>query len=213
MYCENCGKKLEDGEVCSCQKPAVNKKRKKKSKIQINIYMLISFLLFVLGIEMFLYFYIGVENFLEVIPIDFIKENERYFSCGIIIFICLFGSIAGILAIKNKTARKASVIALAVNSIYFLLACVVLGKTVYDNHVERKSIATENVAQEEDTVFENENQNLKDAKISDEEDKEQFIQTVIANADNLIQEGNIDKAKAILSDAYAVTKSEEIQNK
>ena len=40
MYCENCGKKLEDGEVCSCQKPAVNKKRKKKSKIQINIYML-----------------------------------------------------------------------------------------------------------------------------------------------------------------------------
>lgn len=213
MYCENCGKKLEDGEVCSCQKPAVNKKRKKKSKIQINIYMLISFLLFVLGIEMFLYFYIGVENFLEVIPIDFIKENERYFSCGIIIFICLFGSIAGILTIKNKTARKASVIALAVNSIYFLLACVVLGKTVYDNHVERKSIATENVAQEEDTVFENENQNLKDAKISDEEDKEQFIQTVIANADNLIQEGNIDKAKAILSDAYAVTKSEEIQNK
>ena len=67
MYCENCGKKLEDGEVCSCQKPAVNKKRKKKSKIQINIYMLISFLLFVLGIEMFLYFYIGVENFLEAV--------------------------------------------------------------------------------------------------------------------------------------------------
>lgn len=189
MYCENCGKKLEDGEVCSCQKPVINKKRKKRLKIQINIYMLISFLLFVLGVEMFLYFYMGVENFLEVIPIDFIKENERYFSCGIIIFICLCGSIAGILAIKNKTARKASVIALAVNSIYFLLACVVLGKTVYDNHVERKSIATENVAQEEDTAFENENQNLEDAKISDEEDK------------------------AILSDAYAVSKSEEIQNK
>ena len=110
MYCENCGRKLEDGEECSCQKPVVNKKRKKRLKIQINIYMLISFLLFVLGIEMFLYFYTGAENFLEVIPIDFIKENERYFSCGIIIFICLFGSIAGILAIKNKTARKASVI-------------------------------------------------------------------------------------------------------
>lgn len=43
--------------------------------------------------------------------------------------------------------------------------------------------------------------------------KSSLYRSVIANADNLIQEGNIDKAKAILSDAYAVTKSEEIQNK
>ena len=29
MYCENCGKKLEAGEICSCQKPPEKNEEKK----------------------------------------------------------------------------------------------------------------------------------------------------------------------------------------
>ena len=40
MYCEKCGKQLEDGEICSCQKDTGRENEKKKIKIRINIYML-----------------------------------------------------------------------------------------------------------------------------------------------------------------------------
>ena len=75
MYCEKCGKKLEAGEICSCQKSADSKKDKKKFQVKINIYMLISLLVFVFGIEMVLYFYIGVGNFLELIPISVVSKK------------------------------------------------------------------------------------------------------------------------------------------
>ena len=126
MYCEKCGKKLEAGEICSCQKSSNSKKDKKKFQVKINIFMLISLLVFVFGIEMVLYFYLGVGNFLELIPISFVVKNEWYFSCGIVMLIFAGGIVSGILAVRNKTARKAAVIIMVLNVIGLLSSCGVL---------------------------------------------------------------------------------------
>lgn len=211
MYCEKCGKKLEAGEICSCQKSADSKKDKKKFQVKINIYMLISLLVFVFGIEMVLYFYIGVGNFLELIPISVVSKNEWYFSCGIVMLIFAGGIVSGILAVRNKTARKAAVIILVLNVIVFLASCGVLGNKIYQNYKEKKPTVNEKTeVASEDTETSQENTTQESAGT---EDNTEFIQAVMENAEELIQQGNIEQAKTILSDAYAVTNSEEIQQK
>lgn len=212
MYCENCGKKLEAGEICSCQKPP--EKKKKKNKIRINIYMLISLFLFIFGVEIFLYFYIGAENFLELIPITFVKSNEWNFSCGILILIFSGGIISGILAIRDNTAKKASIIILVLNLVYLLTACGVLGKNIYQNYKTDNFVVnetTEDAAKIADSTLENEQKAVSETNAANE--NTEFIQTVLAQADEFVQQGNIDKARNVLSDAYAVTNSEEIKRK
>ena len=208
MYCENCGKKLEAGEICSCQK--LPEKKKKKNKIRINIYMLISLFLFIFGVEMFLYFYIGAENFLELIPITFVKSNEWNFSCGILILIFSGGIISGILAIRDNTAKKASIIILVLNLVYLLAACGVLGKNIYQNYKTDNFVVnetTEDAAKIADSTLENEQKAVSETNAADE--NTEFIQTVLTQADELVQQGSIDKARNVLSDAYAVTKLKE----
>lgn len=199
MYCENCGKELESGEICSCQKHI---ERKKKIKIRINIYMLISFLALVLGVEMFLYFYIGVDNFLEMIPVAFVKVNKWCFSCGIIMVIFVGGIVAGILAVRNETVRKLSIVILTLNVVCLLAVCGVLGRDIYHSYKEKDSIVSEKT----DSITENEQDTTT-------EKNTEFIQTVLESADNLMQQGNIDGARAVLSDAYAITNNEEIHKK
>lgn len=214
MYCEKCGKQLEEGEICSCQKDTGRENEKKKIKIRINIYMLISLLLFIFGVEMFLYFYIGAENFLEILPIDFVNANKGYFSCGIIMLIFAGGIAGGVFAIKYQVAKRASIIIFALNLIGLLVACGVLGVTVYQNHKSGSSVINEEVENEgqttEDTL---ENGQESTVETNGTGENTEFVQSVLAQADSLIQQGDIDKAKNVLSDAYAVTNSEEIQKK
>lgn len=212
MYCEKCGKKLEAGEICSCQKSADSKKDKKKFQVKINIYMLISLLVFVFGIEMVLYFYLGVGNFLELIPISFVVKNEWYFSCGIVMLIFAGGIVSGILAVRNKTARKATVIIMVLNVIGFLASCGVLGNEIYQNYKKKNPVVSEKT---EETASGDAASSQKSTtqESAETEDNTEFIQAVMENAEELIQQGNIEQAKTILSDAYAVTNSEEIQQK
>ena len=105
--------------------------------------MLISLLVFVFGIEMVLYFYLGVGNFLELIPISFVVKNEWYFSCGIVMLIFAGGIVSGILAVRNKTARKAAVIIMVLNVIGFLASCGVLGNEIYQNYKKKNPVVSE----------------------------------------------------------------------
>ena len=59
--------------------------------------------------------------------------------------------------------------------------------------------------------MENEQKAVSETNAADE--NAEFIQTVLAQADELAQQGSIDKARNVLSDAYAVTNSEEIKRK
>ena len=119
MYCEKCGKKINPGEICSCQRNASrdsqnnawNSQRQKgyfgdafegtqnahKRETQRrptkrrggNIYSIISFLLLILGAEVFGYFWMGTDNFIEQIPIEFIVRYKKYVSYGILFAIFL----------------------------------------------------------------------------------------------------------------------------
>ena len=113
------------------------KKRRKKTKIRINIYMLISLFLFIFGVEMFLYFYIGAENFLELIPITFVKSNEWNFSCGILILIFSGGIVSGILAIRDNTAKKAAIIILVFESGVFTGSMRCIRKKLFNQNYKK----------------------------------------------------------------------------
>lgn len=117
----------------------MNRKRKKI----INIYTLISLLFLVFGIELFYYFYNGIGNFLQKIPIDFVNENQLYFSYGILILIFLGGFISGIVAVKRNIIRKIPIVVMLLNFIAVLAVAFILGTGIYNDYKSNQENVTE----------------------------------------------------------------------
>ena len=130
----------------------------KRKKI-INIYMLVSLLFLVFGIELSYYFYNGIGNFLQKIPIDFVNENQVYFSYGILILIFLGGFISGIVAVRYNVIRKLSIVVMLLNLVAVLAVAVMLGLGIYNDHKDAQEAVTEyqekNVAQAKESDIEN----------------------------------------------------------
>lgn len=203
----------------------MNKTMKKR---RANLYMPISFLLFVFAIELFYYFYTGINNFLNQIPIKIIQNNVEYVSYAMLIVVLIAGMIYGILAIRENTLRKLSIFIFVLNFLGFLSICAFFGIDLYQNY---KEISMQN--REEDSVsmyteselFQTEpiiatemqseqltEQNFEQT-MAEEEKKAEFVSTVLTEAERLVQEGDLEKAKSILSQAYTVTQNSEIQEK
>lgn len=164
MYCEKCGKKINPEEICSCQRNASrdsqnnawNSQRQKgyfgdafegtqnahKRETQRrptkrrggNIYSIISFLLLILGAEVFGYFWMGTDNFIEQIPIEFIVRYKKYVSYGILFAIFLCGAVCGSIAHKKSSAKKIAVTALSLNLLSCIVVCVMIALGVYQNY-------------------------------------------------------------------------------
>ena len=159
MYCEYCGKKLNPGEVCSCQKGTgreyirgreytrepipyfsgegsgkPEKKPPENKKRGMNIYILISFLLLILGNEMFWYFYTGTDSFLKEIPIEFVTEYRKYISYGIVGIIFVFGMIVGIMALKKGRGKIRAGLMVFLNLLNSIAVCTLIGWGVYQNY-------------------------------------------------------------------------------
>lgn len=204
MYCENCGKELKQGEICSCQKRTGRKEEKKKGICTVNVHMLISLFLFLFGVELFLYFHISVEDIQEMISPAGIKVHSCYFYSGICSLILTGGIAESILAVNNKTMKKASILILVLNLLSLLTVCGEWGINIYQNnkadHYEEDE-KNEYVAQITGNTSEN------------SQETTEFVQSVLKCADEFVQTGSIDKARNILSNAYAITNSEEIKNK
>lgn len=204
-------------------------------KNRANLYMPISFLLFVFAIELFYYFYAGVDNFLKQIPIKIIQNNVEYVSYIVLLLVLIAGIICGIMAIREKTLRKLSIFIFALNFLGFLSICIFFGIDLYQNY---KEISMQN--REEDSASMNTESELFQTKtiiateiqselvteqvtekteqdfeqtMADEEKNAEFVSTVLTEAERLIQEGDLEKAKSILSQAYTVTQNFEIQEK
>ena len=136
-----------------------------KKKI-INIYILISLLFFIFGIELVLYFYCAVNNFLNKIPLEVVNKNEFYFSCGIIILIFICGLISGIVAVKHNIVRKIAIIVISLNLIGILSIASVLGLKIYNNYKDNKQVNTE--YQEKNITQSNDSDKNKSVKVEAE---------------------------------------------
>lgn len=229
MYCEKCGKNLSPGEECTC-----HKKKEKK----FNIYALISLLFFILGIEMVCYFYTAINTFLDLIPVTVITENERYISYAIIILLFLCGIISGGKAISNHTAKTAAFIMLFINLIAFFGIDVICALNLYQSNAVSKKRNSQEIAymgnlseseteleskketetefryeQESETEVETEVKQETELQVNQEEKNEKFVVAVLEQADQLLQQGDIEKAKDILTQSYNATNNEELLKK
>ena len=155
----------------------MNDKRKKI----INIYMLISLLFLVLGIELSYYFYNGVGNFLQKIPIDFVNENQIYFSYGILILIFLGGFISGIVAVRHNVIRKLSIFVMVLNLVAVVAVMVIMGLGIYNDHKDAQEAITEyqekNIAQAKESGIENETRSREPDLESEEPDADETEET------------------------------------
>lgn len=185
MYCERCGKKINPGEICSCQRKALRDsqnnawnsqqqnerpgkvsgaprndvwnsqrqngylgdafegtqnahkretQRRPAKRRGGNIYSIISFLLLILGAELFGYFWMGTDNFIEQIPIEFIVRYKKYVSYGILFAIFLCGVVCGSIARKKSSAKKIAVVALSLNLLSCIAVCAMIALGVYQNY-------------------------------------------------------------------------------
>lgn len=151
----------------------------KRKKI-INIYMLISLLFLVFGIELSYYFYNGVGNFLQKIPIDFVNENQIYFSYGILSVIFLGGFISGIVAVRYNVIRKLSIVVMLLNLVAVLAVAVILGLGIYNDYKDAQEAVIEyqekNVAQAKESDIENEARSGESDLESEEPDTDETVE-------------------------------------
>lgn len=93
MYCIYCGKKLEDGEICSCQQ----KKQKKGGMLS----TILGWFFLLLGVGVFVYLYFVNKEFLQEIEIPFLKEYMGYLVFvlpALLVLISLIFAVKGIIA-------------------------------------------------------------------------------------------------------------------
>lgn len=236
MYCEKCGKRLLEGEICSCQKATnlkTNAKKVNAKNTNINFYVIISFLLFIFAGELAYYFYVnaGAGNFLDYLPGAFIKKYQNYFVYALLFMIFAVAAFCGGLAVKEKTTYVQSVIAVVLNFLGMAAVCVIFVVSMYQNYrnvrkqmdqepsfnlqndiVLNETEATTEIAQTE--IYEEVTEEVTEEQTVDEETKTaEFIETVLEEAEILIQKGEEEKAKSILQQAYATTMDESILNK
>ena len=126
---------------------------KKNSKQVITIYMLISFLLFVLGIEM--YFYLNVkqwefENFITKIVGEI--DNLYFFSQGILIYIFLLGTVFALMAVRRASRKGISILVMLLNVACLLVNCALL---YGESNPDKKKIISEkeNDTQEQESAI------------------------------------------------------------
>lgn len=124
MYCEKCGRKLEEGEICPC-------KKKPRKKIRFNGKVICSFLICAGGVLVFKYFYENQTNILDMIPLDIISDIKGYIQKGMVALIFLIGMIVGIFAIKKRSWRILSWITMIANLVGMLLLCLLIGWNGY----------------------------------------------------------------------------------
>lgn len=164
--------------------------------------MLISLLFLIFGIELSYYFAYGIGNFLWEIPIDFVKQNESYFSYGILILIFGGGFISGIVAVRHNIIRKVAIIVMILNLIGVLIVTFILGLGIYNNYKDDQEVITEeqekNVVQATGNDVENGTQISASVSESEEEKKEmteaaetQEVQTDTASQEETVAQQNL----------------------
>ena len=117
---------------------------KKNRKRAITIYMLISLLFLILGIEMYFYLNIKQWEFENLITDIFGKtDNLYFFSYGILMFIFLLGVAFAIKSVKEAGKKNLSILIMLLNVICLLVNAAACGKVTYDNIVGRESLASE----------------------------------------------------------------------
>lgn len=126
MFCEFCGRKLAEGEICNCPKakqeyrkthPTTGQKtespvKQKKSdeSIRINGLVIISYLLLFCGCLCTYYLNSSDNNML--LKISFLKEYQMYVSYIIPAVILLAGFIIACISLRKPVFRKGSVVAI-----------------------------------------------------------------------------------------------------
>ena len=230
MYCEKCGKILGPGERCTCDGGDQNNGNGKNSRNRFSIYAVIGFLLFAFGVELAYYFYTVDDNFLTLIPVEILEKQELYLSGALLLILFLCGMLCAGKAIKRS--RAVGSVVLFMNLIAFLAVGAGLGieanrsfhSTTNSGNESAPGLVTETEVQSEiQTESESETdseQALTEAGSETDseqgltaEEESEFVSEVLMRADQLVQQGEIQKAKDMLSQASGVTANEDIQAK
>lgn len=146
MFCEFCGKKLTEGEVCSCpkaqqeyakihpmagQRTKMPKKQKKSGgSIQINVLTIISYLVLLCGLFCTYYFNFNNDNIL--MKISFLEKYQMYISYIIPAVILIIGFVLACISMKKTVFRKGSVLAIVLN---LLMGAAVIGMMFCNQYI------------------------------------------------------------------------------
>lgn len=108
MYCENCGRKLDEGEICPC-------KKKLRKKIHINGITVIGLVMTVIGIGFISSWQMELDLLLDLIPVTAVAELKEVLMNAVPILFFIAGMLSGIAALKSGSMKKLSVIVIAIN--------------------------------------------------------------------------------------------------
>lgn len=145
MFCEYCGRRLAEGEVCKCPKaqqeyrrthPAAEQREEMPEKqhmqgkgIKINILTIVSYLLLFFGC--YCVYYLNFNDANLLMKISFLEKYQVYLSYIIPAVILLIGFIIACISLKKAVFRKGSVAAIALN---LLLGAAVMGMMFWNQH-------------------------------------------------------------------------------
>ena len=100
---------------------------KKNNKQVITIHMVISFLLLVLGIEVYFYLNVKQWEFEKVITEIFGEiDNLYFFSYGILIYIFLLGTAFALMAVRRAGRKGLSILVMLLNVACLFVNCALL---------------------------------------------------------------------------------------
>lgn len=137
MFCEYCGKKLNEGEICKCRHAQQEyrknspqpKMKKTSSALKFNVLTLVSYLILACGGVLAYYLNFNSDNILTKISI--LDKYQMYLSYLIPAVILAVGFIAACISLRKPVFRKGAVISLILN---LLLAAAVIGMMFWNQH-------------------------------------------------------------------------------
>ena len=147
MYCENCGKWLNEGEKCDCRKKKKIRPQKSKAirhtRIKFNGKTLLSIVFLLIGSAGCYYFQYIKENVLSLTRIKLLQEYREYLAYGIPAILFLFGIIIGVLAVRKRRLKILSKMATFLNLAGLITMCALIGVISFRHYTVLQLISKE----------------------------------------------------------------------